>query len=130
MLIVLRASGAAFDVDACLVWIPPARLERVWRIGEPRLVGSTYNTNGLTLKLGESERAHEAIEDAQRTLRALPADIHRLLRASEHAVVDVALFVTDAGSSSVTVPSDFLALLSEIGLVLKVTAYPCADDCS
>jgi hypothetical protein len=125
--IMLRALGRNLDVDACLTWLPAARLDAVWRQADLR-AGKPAETGGFNLLLGEADDKKEALMAAERQLSLLKEDVKKLVDAGNRASVDIGLYVFQNAPQSITLEADFLLCVTEAGASLVFSAYPCSDD--
>lgn len=127
MLAVLRVSGPGIDIDECLRWLPEERLEHVWRVGEQELQGGKNADSGFNLLLTESEHVQDGIREAADVFQEMSPRVRELIRDGASADVDFGLFVGAMEMCSIAVPASFLAMLSESGVGLVVSAYPVDD---
>ena len=128
MLVVLRVSGKALDLEACLAWLPRDAVQNTWRIGEQDARGRVSSTSGFTLTFGETDDADKALAHTQSQLLSFAPELQRVVRDDSSAAVDIALFIAGAAPKSVRFSPQFMNLLVELGVELHVTAYPCSDE--
>lgn len=128
MHIVLRAAGAVFDVDRCLVWLPPQMRPQVWHAGERDVLRRTLDTSGFSVSLAEDEHARTALKLAYENLDALSSNLEELIADGVDVWVDFGLFVYSSTPQTLAIPRQLLAKLVSLGVSVVVSAYPCSDD--
>lgn len=127
---VLRVRHAGLDLDACLPWLPPSRLDHVWRVGEKGLLNRVHETSGFNLHLAEGPAGGSVVQDAVAAFRELAEPVAALVRGGAHAEVDFGLFLDVNGVTplSVWLEPAAAAAFERAGVTITVTAYPCSDD--
>ena len=127
MIAVLRAASDRLDLDACLQWIPPERLEASWRLGDMR-AGRSAKDAGFNVLLADAEDRDAAMTEAAATLAILMPHVQALVRAGVGVAVDVGVYVYDGAPAFLAVSKVFLARVVESGAQLEFSAYPCSDE--
>jgi hypothetical protein len=127
MIAVLRAASDRLDLDACLRWIPPERLEASWRVGDMR-AGRAAKEAGFNVLLADAEDRDTAMAEAAATLAILMPHVQALVRAGVGVAVDVGLNVYGHAPAFLPVSQAFLARVVESGVQLEFSAYPCSDE--
>lgn len=125
MIAVLRAAAHGLDVDSCLSWIPTDLLDRTWRRGDRRPGGRIEETSGFTLLLAEVDSVPELVAIAKGAILRVEGPLRSLRKEGVAVEVDFGLDVLATHPVSLCLNLEFLAVAAEIGLDVRVSAYPC-----
>ncbi|WP_437927949.1 hypothetical protein WMF37_01500 [Sorangium sp. So ce291] len=126
---VLRVSGRRFEVDDYLRrhgFAPDA----VWHAGDRTRRGQTREDSGFSLDIGDAASADALIQGFRAWVRSNRSALLELRQHGVAAEVDVGMTVGSSAqfTASIALAPEDLALLAEVGLSYRVSAYPCNDS--
>ncbi|WP_438007538.1 hypothetical protein WME89_01670 [Sorangium sp. So ce321] len=126
---VIRVSGRRFEVDAYLRrhgFAPDA----VWHAGDRTGRGQTLEKSGFSLCIGDAASADALVQEFRAWVRSNRSALLELRQHGAAAEVDVAMTVGSSAqfTASIALAPEDLALLAEVGLSYRISAYPCDDS--
>jgi len=100
----------------------------VWNAGDIER-GKPLATSGFTLDVADAQSDDELIASITDFLSANSAALERLFKLEASLVLDIGLTVggNDQFTASTTLEPTVLAMLSTVGISLKVSSYPSSD---
>ncbi|MCK9505441.1 MAG: hypothetical protein M0Q95_14830 [Porticoccaceae bacterium] len=124
----LRAEGS----DAALTSLREAfnlEVDAGWKKGEPRRRGGVHERSGLNACIADVASATMLVAEIQAFL-AMCLTRRELFSSELSAQVDIGITVGERGRyfASVVLPPNVLKVLAELGIELRVSAYPGSDD--
>jgi hypothetical protein len=127
---VLRVWGSPFDVKAFLEEHPQIVIESVWREGELGPLKRARKNSGFNCLVAEHDEWPEVLRLALAHLEGIAPVLHDASRAGAKLEVD---FAIDAGAGDEAYGSAWfspmaLRSLSDLGVELRITAYPVCPD--
>ncbi|HTN88866.1 MAG TPA: hypothetical protein VL242_34550 [Sorangium sp.] len=127
-LAVIRVSGRLFEVDDYLRrhdFAPDA----VWHAGDHTRRGQAREDSGFSLGIGDAASADALVQAFRAWVRSNRSALLELRQLGAAAELDVGMTVGSAAqfTASIALAPEDLALLAEVGLSYRVSAYPCDD---
>ncbi|XXT20253.1 hypothetical protein WME94_01625 [Sorangium sp. So ce429] len=118
-----------FDVDDYLRrhgFAPDA----VWHVGDRTTTGRILEKSGFNLGIGDATSADALVQEFRAWVRSNRSALLELRQHGAAAEVDVGMTVGSSAqfTASIALAPEDLALLAEVGLSYRVSAYPCDDS--
>jgi hypothetical protein len=127
--IVLRAFSESLDLREHAARLPPDLVIKSWARGELDLLRRPVDHSGFTLSLADDDDGPAAMAEAALCLEQVSAELTKLASEGVELVMHIGLFVYEGHTpASAYLPQPLLAQLSGLGVSLKISAYPCADE--
>lgn len=125
---IFRAFGAAFDL-ARYLRKSGLKPDASWRAGEPRSRGRAHVDTGFSVSVADEDSREALVAAIMQWLQANQPAIAALSGAGATAELDVGIGVGSSKqfTASVTLAPSALALLAELGVSYRVSAYPLSD---